>query len=129
MIQNEKGRGILDTLLVCILVSTVIGVIFPYYHKTVSEAKETALRAGLLNIRKTIQLYHFVEHQYPPDLRGLVHQRLMLPAREDTFFTEQYLSAVTTDSEGYPLDPFGNRYWYDPRSGKVSSGTSGYETW
>lgn len=129
MIQNEKGRGILDTLVVCILVGIIIAVIFPYYHKTVSEARETALRAGLINIRKTIQLYHFVEHQYPPDLRRLVHQKLVLPAREDTFLTEQYLNAVTADPEGHLLDPFGNRYRYDPRSGRVSSETPGYETW
>lgn len=129
MIRGEEGKGSLDTLLVCILAGIVIGVIFPYYYMTVQVAKEVALQAGLVNIRKTIQLYHFMEHQYPPDLGSLVKKRLVLPSREDTFFKEEYLSSVTADPEGHLLDSFGSRYRYDPRSGKVSSGTPGYETW
>ncbi|MDC4204050.1 MAG: type II secretion system protein GspG [Candidatus Manganitrophus sp.] len=107
----------------------MIGLSFHYYNRVVQEAREVALKAGLVNIRKTIQLYHFVERQYPPDLEGLVRKRLMLPAREDTFFKEEYLSAVAVDPEGHPLDSFGNQYRYDPRNGRVSSGTPGYETW
>jgi len=129
VIRSQSGKGVLDTLLVCILVGIVIGVIFPYYHGTVKEAREVALRAGLVSIRKTIQLYYFTEHRYPPDLRSLVQKRLVLPAREDTFFKDEYLSAVTADPDGHLLDPFGNRYRYDPRNGRISSGTLGYETW
>lgn len=127
--QSEEGKGALDTLLVCILIGIVIAVIFPYYHMTVKVAKEVALQAGLVNIRKTIQLYQFMEHQYPPDLGSLTQKRLVLPAREDTFFKKEYLSSVAADPEGHLLDPFGNRYRYDPRNGRVSSGTPGYETW
>lgn len=124
-----EGKTILDALLVCILVSIMIGVSFHYYYRAIQEAREVALKAELVNIRKTIQLYHFVERQYPPDLEVLVRKRLMLPAREDTFFKEGYLSGVTTDPEGHPLDSFGNQYRYDPRNGRASSGTPGYETW
>ncbi|SRR5579884_720907 len=127
--RDEGGKAVLDALLVCILAGIVIGIIFPHYHRMVQEAKEVALRAGLVNIRKTIQLYHFTNHQYPPNLESLVRKRLMVPARGDTFFKEEYLSAMTTDSEGHLLDSFGNRYQYDPGSGRVSSGTQGYETW
>lgn len=129
LIEGKKGKTILDALLVCILVTIMIGVSFHYYHKVVQEAREVALKAGLVNIRKTIQLYHFVERQYPADLEVLVRKRLMLLAREDTFFKEGYLSAVTIDPEGHPLDSFGNQYRYDPRNGRISSGTPGYETW
>lgn len=129
LFQNEEGKGALDTLLVCILIGIMITVIFSYYSMTVRVAKEVTLQAGLVNLRKTIQLYHFMEHQYPSDLGSLVQKRLVFPAREDTFFKEEYLSSVTVDPEGHLLDPFGNRYRYDPRNGRISSRTPGYETW
>lgn len=72
LIGDKEGKAILDALLVCILVTIMIGLSFHYYNRVVQEAREVALKAGLVNIRKTIQLYHFVERQYPPDLEGLV---------------------------------------------------------
>jgi hypothetical protein len=129
LIRGQEGKGALETVLTCIVIGIVTGVLFPYYHNTLQEAKEVALRTGLLNIRKTVQLYHLVERQYPPDLKSLVQKRLMLPGREDTFFLEEYLNAVTFNPEGKLLDPFQNPYRYDSKSGKVISGTEGYETW
>ena len=129
LIKNKKGSAVFETLLVCILIGVVIGAVFPYFHRATNEAREVALRSGLNNIRKGVQLYHFLNRDYPTDLRSLVHQQYVAPARDDTFFKGEYLSEQTLDSEGNLLDPFQNPYQYDRKRGKVVSGTKDYETW
>lgn len=128
-LQNEKGLGILDTLFVCILVSILIGTVIPYYERLEQEAREVTLQTGLANIRKGIELYQALKGQNPSDLKSLVRARYVIPTRQDTFFSGEYLRAQAQDKEGNLLDPFGNRYEYDRNNGKVSSGTKGYETW
>lgn len=129
LIRNEKGLGVFETLLVCILVSILIGAVLPYYQRLEQQAKEAALQTGLANIRKAIELYSVLQGHYPTDLRGLVHARYVIPVREDTFFSGEFLLNQATDTGGNLLDPFGNRYRYDQKKGIVSSETGGYETW
>lgn len=128
-IRNEKGLGILDTLLVCILVGILIGIVIPYYQKVQQNAKEIALRAGLGNIRKGIELYAALQGHYPSDLKALVHTRYVIPVREDTFFSGEYLREQAVDIEGNLLDPFGQHYRYDPKSGTVTAGADEYQSW
>lgn len=128
-IVNQRGQGILDTLLVCILVSILIGTVIPYYQGLAQEAREAALQVGLVNIRKGVELYQALQGHYPPDLKNLMHTQFIIPAREDTFFSGEYLRHRATDPTGNLLDPFGNRYQYDPSRGTVVSGTKGYESW
>lgn len=128
-IVNQRGQGILDTLLVCILVGILIGTVIPYYQRLAQEAREAALQMGLVNIRKGVELYQVIQGHYPPDLKSLVHVQFIIPAREDTFFSGEYLRHRATDRAGNLLDPFGNRYQYDPSKGTVVSGTKGYESW
>jgi type II secretory pathway pseudopilin PulG len=128
-LSGEQGLGIFDTLLVCIIVAVMMGVVIPRYQRLADEARETALKTGLANIRQAIQVYVLMNQKVPEDLRDLTRERLMVPLREDTIFTTEYLRSLAQDSEGYPLDPFGNRYLYEPKVGSVSSTTKGYEKW
>lgn len=127
--RNERGLGLFDTLLVCILVSILIGTVIPYYQRLEKKAREAALQTGLANLRKGVELYHLLQGEFPTDLKRLVHARYVIPVREDTFFSGEYLRDQAVDDEGNLLDPFGNRYRYDPKNRTVSSGTEGYEDW
>lgn len=135
MWSKEEGRrssilwGSLDTLLVCILVSILIGTVIPYYQKIQQDAKEAVLMSGLVNIRKGIELYTALQGRYPSDLKDLINARYVIPVREDTFFSGEYLRSQSVDAEGNLLDPFGHRYLYNPKNGIVTSGTEGYQTW
>src|SRR3989338_1471240 len=112
-IMNEKGLGILDTLFVCILVSILIGTVIPYYQRLEREAKEAALQTGLVNIRKGIELYQALQGSFPRDLRNLVKKRYVIAARNDSFFSGEYLTAQATDAQGNLIDPFGVPYIYN----------------
>lgn len=129
LIRNQKGAGVLETLLVCTLVSILIGMVIPYYQRLAQEAKEVTLQSSLVNIRKSIELYRALKGKYPPNLESLVTQQYVIPVRGDTFISGEYLRSQAIDAEGKLLDSFGNRYKYSSWSGGVASGTKGYEKW
>ena len=128
MRPNQKGFTALETLFVCIIIGILIGIAWPYYLRLEREAKEVTLRTGLVNIRSGIGLYHALQQNYPADLKNLVRRKYLLPVR-DEIISGEYLMAQAVDGEGNLLDPFGNRYRYDPGSGQVVSSTEGYENW
>lgn len=125
---NQKGFTVLETLLVCIIVGALMGIAIPYYQRLALEAKEVTLRAGLANVRGGIELYHILEQHYPVDLKSLVQRKYLLPVSGE-IISREYLIAQATDTEGNLLDPFGNHYRYDSVTGRVASGTKGYESW
>lgn len=128
-VGGEKGLGIIDTLVVLVLISIFIGVLIPKYQRMAQEAREVAMQISLGNIRKAVQMYVLTKQKIPTDLRDLIQERYMFPMKDGTIFTDQYLKTLALDGAGYPLDPFGNRYGYDPKLGLVFSTTKGYEKW
>lgn len=127
--HGEKGLGIIDTVVVLVLISILIGVLIPKYQRMAREAQEVALQISLGNIRKSIQGYILTQQKIPADLRDLMRERFVFPIQGGTIFTDQYLKTLSLDDEGYPTDPFGNRYGYDASRGLVYSTTKGYEKW
>ncbi|MFZ5876400.1 MAG: type II secretion system protein GspG [Nitrospirota bacterium] len=100
-----------------------------YLDALTREARETALKMSLGNIRMSIQLYHALNERYPRDIRELLTTGYLLPAGKDSVFVPQYLEAQALDHDGYPVDPFGHRYRYQPTEGRVLSESKGYEQW
>jgi type II secretory pathway pseudopilin PulG len=127
--REPAGFTVFDTLLVCILIAGLMAALMVYYGRTIQESRRTALQADLASIRLSIQLYHTLNGRYPKDLPELLTKRFLMPTREGTIFSDQYLKSQALDPSGYPIDPFGQRYRYDPTLGHVSSGTRSYENW
>jgi type II secretory pathway pseudopilin PulG len=127
--SGRSGLTVFDTLLVCILVSALIVGFATYYGKMVREARETALKVDLANMRSSIQFYQMNQGRNPSDLPELLLKRYLIPTKEGTIFNNQYLLAQTIDFSGYPVDPFGQRYRYDPATGSVKSRNRDYEDW
>jgi hypothetical protein len=76
-----------------------------------------------------MNLYRALNHnEIPKDLRQLVDERFATTVR-GTFFEGRYLVGFALDEQGYPVDPFGNRYTYNSQTGEVRSNTRGYEAW
>ena len=126
---KENGLTVFDTLLVCILIAGLIAMLMSYYPYTIQEARETALKTDLASIRLSIQLYQALNSHFPKDLKELLSKRFLIPTREGTLFSDQYLKSQTLDQSGYPIDPFGQQYRYDPTLGRVASSTKRYENW
>lgn len=128
-LKGEQGLGIIDTLIVVVLISIFMGVLIPKYQRMAQEARETVLQISLGNVRKAIQLYVLTKQKIPTDLRDLIREKYVFPIKEGTIFSDQYLKTNALDDTGYPVDPFGNRYGYDPKIGRLYSTTKGYEKW
>jgi len=128
-LKGEQGLGIVDTLIVVVLISIFIGVLIPKYQRVAEEARVTAMRLSIDNLRKAVQVYALTQHKIPGDLRVLMQERFTYPIKEGTIFTDQYLKTNALDEAGYPVDPFGHRFGYDPANGRVYSTTKGYERW
>jgi competence protein ComGC len=125
----QRGFGVVDTVIVVLIISVFIGVFIPRYYRIAREAQEIQLKAELNNIRMSLDLYKLHNSEYPKDLRELITKKYMAPYKEGTIFKEEYLDARSLDEDGYPLDPFNNKFKYNPNTGRVSSSTAGYERW
>jgi hypothetical protein len=126
---TAAGRTVFDALLVCFVVAGLVVAMMTYFDSLTREARETALRMGLGNIRMGVRLYHVLNERYPKDVRELFSTGYLLPAGKDSVFEAKYLESQALDNGGYPVDPFGHRYRYDPAMGRVLSSTTGYERW
>jgi competence protein ComGC len=126
---NKNGRTIFETLVVLILVLLLLGVFATYLKKTVRIAHEYSLASELSNIRSSVTLYLVINKRYPKSLNQLLEEELILPFKDFKIIDKSYLKAVSTDESGSPLDPFGNKFGYNPKSGHVWTTTIGYKGW
>ncbi|MBI3607704.1 MAG: hypothetical protein HY207_07040 [Nitrospirae bacterium] len=127
--REEHGRTAFDALVACTLVAGFLIVMMAYFEHAIREARETALKMGLANIRMSVRLFHALNERNPGNITDLLTQKLLFPTSEGTFFSDSYLQAQALDNQGYPVDPFGHRYRYGQERGSVSSTTKGYEQW
>lgn len=132
--RTQRGFTIIDALISLCLIGILVGVVIPKYKQTAREAQEAALKAGLSNIRTSIQLFKMLNGHNPKSLNELIEKNVMLPARTGTtpytgpvFFNRKYLMSQAVDSRGHLLDPFGNCYSYDPVRGEVKASSKGCE--
>ncbi len=133
--RGRKGLTIIDAVLTLCLIGVLFLVVVPRYQRLAQEARETALKAELANIRTSIQLFRILNKRQPASLRELMEKKILMPARNGgdpytgSLFNEQYLLPNSVDDRGHVLDAFGNPYLYDSLNGIVRSPTQGYEDW
>ncbi|MFQ5465857.1 MAG: hypothetical protein ACE5EI_08015 [Thermodesulfobacteriota bacterium] len=135
VLASSSGRTALESILVVILVFTLAGLASDRYLSNVRHIRAAALSMELANLRTAVNLYATLKGNLPKNLKELLRARAILPKRDikgDRFALEiagGLVESMNVDAEGYPLDPFGNRYSYDPATGMVRSTTPGYGTW
>jgi competence protein ComGC len=134
--KDAKGLTIIDALISLCLIGVLVGVFIPNYLRLAHEARETALKMELANIRTSIRLFRMLNERNPGSLRELIKNDVLLPARigkdpysGPIFFNEKYLVAQAQDAQGRLVDAFGNLYAYDPVRGEVKATTKGCENW
>jgi type II secretory pathway pseudopilin PulG len=132
-LENRRGFTVLDALITLCLIGALFGVVVPKYQRVAHEARETALKAELTNIRMSITLFKVLNGRNPRSLNELVEKNVILPARigSDAYtgsvFNQKYLMPNAVDGKGNILDAFGNPFTYDSRKGEVKATTEGYE--
>ncbi len=134
-LRDRKGLTIIDAVFTLCIIGVLFLVVVPRYERVAHEARETALKAELANIRTSIRLFRILNKRQPASLRELMEKKILLPARagggpyEGSILNEQYLMPNAVDKYGNVLDAFGHSYTYDSVNGIVRSTTQGYEDW
>jgi len=123
---NEKGSGIVESMLVLIVISILVVVVMDRYETVVEEAKKVALKSELNNIRQSILVFKIKNSRYPESLKELVTARFIVPYKDDVIWIK-YLEPYSLDKDKNILDPFDMPYAYERTTGRVWSIKKGFE--
>ena len=129
MFGSEKGRSLWENLILGAILVGMIYVAVLYYGKVAEQARMKVLESDMRNMRLGINLYLYKNGKVPEDIRDLEREKTIEYTAGGELIRREYIKLITKDEEGYPLDPFGNRYHYDPKIGMVHPTTPGYENW
>jgi prepilin-type N-terminal cleavage/methylation domain-containing protein len=116
--QSHQALTLLELVVALIIIGVCAYTFLGYLYQASLIAKEKALEIQLKSLRLALTLYQALEGHYPGDLEVFY-----------LIFGEKYLAGVNIDKQGYPVDIFGNKFYYNAKLGEVRSGTRGYENW
>ncbi|HAO93546.1 MAG: hypothetical protein A2X93_09625 [Deltaproteobacteria bacterium GWC2_56_8] len=135
VLRSVEGRSAIEALLVAVLVAVFVLIAVDRYYSSVRTVKETALLVEMSNLRSALSYYLMFNEKLPISLKEMVDRgvdaskRGIEGADYRIVISGKYVETMTLDPEGFPVDPFGNRYNYDASSGMIRSSTRGYERW
>lgn len=124
-----RAFSTLELMIVLAIIGILLIVVAGYYQEVVNRARREVLVAELRNLRLVLELYRALYHRYPDDIRLLEKAGVVRFYQPKEPLQEKYLKFLSIDDEGYPLDPFGQRYFYRVETGEIYSRTPGYESW
>ncbi len=120
----KRKRPAYEIVIVTAIVVLTVALSIGLYSARSRVIKGNLLVSELANLRASILLYQKLNRANPPDLAVLVSTTYEIGETR-----QPYLERLPADAGGELRDPFGGAYRYDPRTGWVSSTTSGYERW
>lgn len=125
--HNKRGNSLFESVGSVLIIILLAGFLAGYFTKVLNESKKTALIQNLNALRLTLNLYDMLNDKWPMDLRQLLSEEYTLSNTGKVLFRDKYLRSTLQDKEGFLVDPFGNRYSYDPETGEINSITRGYQ--
>jgi type II secretory pathway pseudopilin PulG len=132
--RNRRGIAIVEALIALCVIGVLAGVVISRYQRVTTEARATAVKTELTNVRTAVMLFKMLNGRNPDNLREMIDKNVILPARigigySGSFFKQKYLLANAVNDRGDVMDAYGNALAYDPTRGEVRSTTRGCETW
>lgn len=118
--MKKSNRGIIafENVLVFFFIILLFIIVIGYYHRYLNIIKERVALEEIYHINSAIVVYYALHGRFPDDIRELTNDRQRLAYRE-SFFNKKYIEGIKTDNNGYPIDPWGNRYIYDKKNHTV----------
>lgn len=135
VLADKSGRTVFESLLIVFFLAFLLFIAVDRFTSSVKPVKEAALTVELANLRSAINFFAMTKGRLPASLKELIAVKAVAPKSDiegrdyRIEIIGSYVQSMTADPEGYPTDPFGNRYDYDPKTGRVRSTTKGYEQW
>lgn len=122
----SKGKKAVERLLLVAiaLITFAIVIVSNHYESRIQNQK--LLFYQLQAIRTSVNLFKAITKRNPTDLKELAVAEYVFPGEDRP---RRYIQILDTAADGGDIDPFGNPYLYDPKTGWARSTTKGYEYW
>lgn len=120
-----RGRSTLEIVIVVVIVALVVVLSVGIYAGQNKLNKGKVLISELTAMRAGVTLYKKLNKINPPSLDVLANERYEAGDGR----RHSYLDKVHRNEESNIIDPFGQSYRYNAKSGWVQSTTKGYERW
>ncbi|MGE4357924.1 MAG: type II secretion system protein [Candidatus Omnitrophota bacterium] len=129
LIFTLRKNNLLESFVVLGVVFFLALVFLGYFYLAMNKAKEMVLLAELRNIRIALNVYKGFNGKYPDDIRELIDKEINWTQAIHEMYKRKYLEHQRVDEEGFPIDPWNNRFVYNSAKGEIYSQTKGYRTW
>jgi len=106
--MNEKAFSPIEEIIVLIMIAVFIGVLYHKYNALEFKAKKEVTRVDLYNLKLAVALFKVKKGVYPGNLVQLYKSGPL----ENTLQKSKLINNKI-------IDPFGNAYVYDNKTGRV----------
>jgi len=136
--RKDNGVTAPELLAAVAVLMGIFGIMLSIYGTQVGRANEGILTAQLRALRAQVRVFRVLKGRWPYDTKELVGSSISLfplgaldldEAPVSKVLKEGPVIAYAMDDMGYPVDPWGNRYAYDPVNGKIGSALEKYAGW
>ncbi|WP_273266030.1 type II secretion system protein GspG [Flexistipes sinusarabici] len=123
---NRKGFSPYETVIVICVIAVLITIFYRYYNLLETKSLYTTAKIDIQTIKLNIDLYKAYNSKYPDNLSVLKSEKYLLQ-KETAIQTDvvrelspdNLILARSTFENGRLVDPFGNPYIYDNKTGKL----------
>jgi hypothetical protein len=115
-----------ENILLLVVFVGMLAFIVNSYVLEQRTVKQRALYYQLMLMRQGVNLYTTMEKAFPKNLVELGVTTYSVPGSQAQ---QRYVERLPLNTEGIVIDPFGNPYRYDRKTGRMMSSTPGYEFW
>ena len=117
-------RSTYETIIVSLIVGLTLLLGMSLYAGRSKIRKSNLLIQELSMLRSGITLYKMVNGENPPALEELSRSTYKVDSTN-----RAYVDNLSATSGGVIVDPFGNAYAYDAKSGWIHTTTKNYDRW
>lgn len=123
---NRKGFSPYETVIVICLIAVFITIFYRYYNLFETRSLYTTAKIDMQTIKLNIDLYRAYNSKYPDNLSVLMSKKYLLQRKtaiqKDVvreLSPDNLILSRSTFENGRLIDPFGNPYFYDNKTGKI----------
>lgn len=122
--MGKVKRSVFEIIVIFVVVILTIVVSTVLYAGRSKVEKGNLLLSELGMLRSSLTTYKLMNKKNAASLSQLMSEKYNINGEN-----KLYVEKLTKGKNDKLVDPFGNPYLYDQKTGWVSSATSGYERW
>lgn len=122
----KKKRAKYEWLVILLIIAVAGTIGAGVYNKRTAVKRADLLQNQLSQLRTAVTIYKTLNKTNPPNMAVLANETFHFEGSDKA---QPYITNMEIDANGHIIDPFGNTYHYDVRSGWIASSTEGYQNW